>query len=104
MRHDPSADPEQVSTIVAIAPTRTQFQTWLASAPSEDELRETYLTLERERAQLWTPGHLESFRRDRYERDAEYVARLVEVKRALARHWQRSGQLGTGSTPEPVPA
>ncbi len=93
-----------MSTIVAIAPSRTQFQAWLASGPSEDELREAYLTLEHERAQLWTPGHLDSFRRDRYERDAEYVARLVEVKRALVRQWQRSGQLDTGSAPEPVPA
>lgn len=70
------------------------FDEWLALGPTEDELRETYLALEAKRAELWTPGHTESFRRDRFERDARYVARLVQVKRALARHWEITGQFG----------
>lgn len=69
-----------------------EFTTWLASNPSEDELRDAYVILETRRAQLWTPGHDDSFRRDRYERDAEYVTQLVRVKWALSRRWAESGQ------------
>ncbi len=70
----------------------TDFTAWLASDPTEDELREAYVILETRRAQLWTPGHHDSFRRDRYDRDAEYVTQLVRVKWALARRWAESGQ------------
>jgi hypothetical protein len=77
---------------------------WLAHGPGEDELREAYLTLESKRAELWTPGHIESFRRDRYERDAALVARLVLVKRALARHWAVTGQFGPDTSSGLVPA
>jgi hypothetical protein len=73
--------------------SETELARWLASGPSEDELRECYLTLERRRAELWTPGHVESYRRDRFERDATYVRSLVQVKQALARHWQATGQI-----------
>ncbi len=66
---------------------------WLATGPSEDELRECYLTFERRRAELWTPGHVESFRHDRFERDATLVRCLVQVKQALAQHWQATGQI-----------
>ena len=73
--------------------TDQRFNEWLATLPSEDEFRDAYLTLESHRASLWTPGHLSSYRRDRYDLDACYVGRLVEIKKALARHWVRSGQV-----------
>lgn len=72
--------------------TDAQFDAWLASGPTEDELRDAYLTLEAARAQLWTPGSLDSYRRDRYERDERLVGRLVQIKWALASHWSESGQ------------
>ena len=72
--------------------TDTDFATWLAAAPTEDELRDAYVRLEAQRAQLWTPGHLDSFRRDRYELDARCVHRLVRIKWALATRWEASGQ------------
>jgi hypothetical protein len=70
-----------------------EYAGWLGSSPSEDELRDAYFFLEAARAQLWTPGHIDSFRRDRYELDDRYVRRLVQLKRALATSWERSGQL-----------
>ena len=54
--------------------TDSDFATWLASVPTEDELRDAYVRLEASRASLWTAGTLDSFRRDRYERDARCVA------------------------------
>ena len=72
--------------------TDSDFATWLASVPTEDELRDTYVRLEAQRAQLWTPGHLDSFRRDRYELDARCVQRLVRIKWALATRWEATGQ------------
>lgn len=72
--------------------TDTDFAAWLASAPTEDELRDAYVRLEAKRASLWTPGTLDSFRRDRYERDAGYVQRLVRIKWALATRWEATGQ------------
>ena len=72
--------------------TDTDFATWLASVPTEDELRDAYVRLEAKRAQLWTPGQLDSFRRDRYELDARYVQRLVRIKWSLARRWHDTGQ------------
>jgi len=72
--------------------TDTDFATWLASAPTEDELRDAYVRLETKRSQLWTPGALDSFRRDRYELDARCVHRLVRIKWALATRWEASGQ------------
>jgi len=58
----------------------------------EDELRDAYVRLETKRSQLWTPGALDSFRRDRYELDARCVHRLVRIKWALATRWEASGQ------------
>jgi hypothetical protein len=72
--------------------TDTEFTTWLEMAATEDELRDAYLVLEEKRSQLWTRGHLDSFRRDRYERDARYVHRLVRIKWLLAARWAASGQ------------
>ena len=68
------------------------FQAWLAQTPSEDELREAYVQLEARRADLWRPGHIDSFRRDRFELDSTYVDRLVRIKWALAQIWSTSGQ------------
>jgi hypothetical protein len=84
--------------------TDTEFEAWLAGAPGEDELREAYVALEAERAALWTPGHIDSFRRDRFERDAACIARLVRVKQALVRHWEATGQLRRDPWSDQVPA
>ena len=75
-----------------LAGSNQEFQEWLAQGPTEDELRDAYLRLEAKRAGLWTAGHIDSFRRDRYELDSTYIDRLVHVKWALARHWATSGQ------------
>jgi hypothetical protein len=72
--------------------TDTDFAEWLAASPTEDDLRDAYIRLEARRAGLWNPGSLDSFRRDRYERDARYVQRLVHIKWALATRWAASGQ------------
>lgn len=72
--------------------TDQAFEAWLDQAPSEDELREAYLRLEAHRAALWTAGHIDSFRRDRFERDSTAVKRLVRIKWALADRWTTSGQ------------
>jgi len=69
-----------------------EFTAWLETVATEDELRDAYLTLEQRRAELWTRGHLDSFRRDRFERDARYVTRLVRIKWLLAARWSASGQ------------
>lgn len=69
------------------------FLEWIEANPREDELREAYLALESHRSDLWTPGHIASYRRDRYDVDARDVRRLVQVKAALAREWVRSGQV-----------
>ena len=82
----------------------TEFEGWLAGGPDEDELREAYVALEVERAALWTPGHIDSFRRDRFERDAVCISRLVRVKQALARHWEATGQLRRDPWSDQVPA
>jgi len=78
--------------------TESEFTDWLSSSPTEDELREAYLGLEAKRAALWSPGHTDSFRRDRYELDAAYIRRLVGLKTALASHWVRTGQITLAST------
>ncbi len=69
------------------------FLEWLEGTHREDELREAYVALESHRNELWTPGHIASYRRDRYDIDARDVRRLVQVKAALAREWVRSGQV-----------
>lgn len=79
------------------------FLEWLEAQPNEDELRAAYLDLEAHRAHLWTPGHIASYRRDRYDIDARDVRRLVQVKQALAREWVRTGQV-TGSALQSQPA
>ena len=76
------------------------FQAWLAQGPSEDELREAYVQLEARRADLWRPGHIDSFRHDRFDRDSRYVTRLVHLKWALARRWQESGQFERFAEPQ----
>jgi hypothetical protein len=73
--------------------TDSTFHDWLAASPGEDDLREAYLTLEAKRADLWTPGHIDSFRRDRYDLDARYIRHLVQIKKALASHWIVTGQV-----------
>jgi hypothetical protein len=72
-----------------------EFASWVGGARTEDELREAYVELEATRLQLWTPGHIDSFRRDRFERDAVCIARLVRIKRSLASQWAATGQLDT---------
>jgi hypothetical protein len=72
--------------------TDTEFTIWLETVATEDELRGAYLSLEQHRAHLWTRGHLDSFRRDRFERDARYVHRLIRIKWLLAARWTASGQ------------
>jgi hypothetical protein len=84
--------------------SEADFEAWLAAGPDEDELRATYVALEAERAGLWTPGHIDSFRRDRFERDAVCISRLVQVKQALARHWEATGQLRRDRWSDQVPA
>ena len=69
------------------------FLEWLEAQPREDELRDAYLALEAHRSELWTPGTIASYRRDRYDIDARDVRRLVQVKAALAREWVRTGQV-----------
>jgi hypothetical protein len=70
-----------------------EFENWLSQSPTEDQLRSAYLDLEARRADLWTAGHIDSFRRDRYELDSRYIRRLVRIKRALADLWTVSGQI-----------
>jgi len=84
--------------------TDAQFDAWLAGGHTEDELRDAYVALETERAALWTPGHIESFRRDRFERDARCISRLVRVKQALVRQWEATGQLRADPWTDRVPA
>ena len=76
-----------------LATSDLAFENWLSQSPTEDELRSAYLDLEARRADLWTAGHIDSFRRDRYELDGRYVRRLVRIKRALADLWTVSGQI-----------
>ena len=79
------------------------FLEWLEALPTEDQLRGAYLDLEAHRAALWTPGHIASYRRDRYDIDAQDVRRLVQVKAALAREWLRTGQVtDTALNPQPA--
>ena len=76
-----------------LATSDLAFENWLSQSPTEDELRSAYLDLEARRADLWTAGHIDSFRRDRYELDGRYVRRLVRIKRALVDLWTVSGQI-----------
>lgn len=76
-----------------LASSDLEFDAWLSQSPTEDELRAAYLVLETRRADLWTAGHIDSFRRDRYELDSRYIRRLVRIKRALADLWTVSGQI-----------
>jgi hypothetical protein len=85
-----------------LASSDLEFDSWLLQFPSEDELRSAYLELEARRADLWTPGHIDSFRRDRYELDSTYVRRLVRIKRALAQVWTVSGQIDPASATQPA--
>ena len=78
-----------------LASSDLQFEAWLSQSPSEDELRSAYVELESRRADLWTAGHIDSFRRDRYELDHRYIHRLVRIKGALADLWATSGQISS---------
>jgi hypothetical protein len=88
---------EEKRTVVSytLVTSDLEFDAWLSQSPSEDELRTAYLALETRRSDLWTAGHIDSFRRDRYELDSRYVRRLVRIKRALADLWTTSGQIVT---------
>jgi hypothetical protein len=88
---------EEKRTVVSysLVTSDLEFDSWLSQSPSEDDLRTAYLALEARRADLWTAGHIDSFRRDRYELDSRYVRRLVRIKRALADLWTASGQIIT---------
>lgn len=83
--------------------TEAEFESWLASNPIEDELREAYIRLEAKRANLWTSGHIDSFRRDRHELDGEFIERLVKVKFALATTWVETGQFVRFGERQPLP-
>ncbi len=66
----------------------TDYATWLASHPTEDELRDAYFVLESVRAQLWTPGHIDSYRRYRYQVDQRLVQLFLrQVKAVLGGVW-----------------
>lgn len=80
--------------------TDEQLREWLGTTPTEDELRAAYLLLEGKRSDIWTPGHIDSFRRDRFDLDARYVRQLVQLKAALARQWIRTGQVAPGEVAE----
>lgn len=73
--------------------TDEEFNEWLDSNPSEDDLREALLVLEAKKASLWDAGELDSYHRDRYERDATYMSRLRRVKAALTAVWLDTGQI-----------
>ena len=81
-----------------LASSDREFAAWLSQTPTEDQLRSAYVELEARRADLWTAGHIDSFRRDRYELDSTYIRRLVRIKRALADLWTESGQIITSET------
>ena|GEM_PF-4870569 len=82
--------------------TEAELESWLASSPIEDELREAYIRLEAKRADLWTSGHIDSFRRDRHELDGEFIQRLVKLKFALATTWIETGQFARFGDRQPV--
>lgn len=73
--------------------TEQDFNDWIESSPSEDELREAMYVLEAKKSALFTPGHDDSYLRDRFEREARYIGRLVRIKEALARIWIETGQV-----------
>jgi hypothetical protein len=73
--------------------TDQEFEDWINSNPGESDLREALLVLEVKLANLWMDGHHDSYQRDRYDRDARYVRRLVRIKKALAQLWVESGQI-----------
>jgi hypothetical protein len=73
--------------------TEQDFERWIESGPSEDELREAYFVLEAKRSALWSPNTDDSYFRDRFDRDTRYVKRLVRIKQALADTWISTGQI-----------
>jgi hypothetical protein len=83
-------------------PQDDRFTFWLESGPDESDLRETYLELERRRADLWSSSNPDSYAADRFDLDARYVHRLVAVKRALVEHARPAGSAGAeaGDTAE----
>lgn len=79
--------------------TDAEFDAWIASNPDEAGLREAYIRLEAKLSDLWTPGHIDSYRRDRHERADDLVARLVRIKFALTSTWIETGQFAGLRTP-----
>ena len=100
-RIDAAYGAERKRTIVSytLASSDLEFDLWLSQSLSEDELRAAYLELETRRGDLWTAGHIDSFRRDRYELDSRYIRRLVRIKRALVDLWTTSGQIRAEGQP-----
>ena len=88
----------EFTTMVADA-TDEEFEKWF-----ECDIEETYLIialagLELRHHNLFTPGTTESYYRDRYERDARYIARIVRIKQRLANTWVSTNQVNLEVTP-----
>lgn len=54
----------------------------------ESDLLASLILLDMKRGDLWTPGHHDSYHRDRYERDAQIVQKSREVKAKLVSLWK----------------
>lgn len=72
------------------ATTNEAFTAWLDSDPTENELLDAFIILRQKQANLWTPGHDDSYYRDRYERHDSYSNRIVLIQRRLASLWLAS--------------
>jgi hypothetical protein len=81
--------------------TEDQFNAWLNSNPGEADLREALYVTEAKRNALFTPGHVDSYHHDRYDRDARYVERIRLIKAAIASIWAEEGWI---SKPELIEA
>lgn len=71
--------------------TDADFDLWLDSQPEDQELLNALVILNGKRNALWEPGHIDSYYRDRYERDARYVRRMRRIKQRLCDAWVASG-------------
>lgn len=66
----------------------TDFDVWISDSDlCETELNEALRILEIKRSNLWTPGHDDSYYRNRYDLDALYVERMNKIKERLAKCW-----------------
>lgn len=70
----------------------SEFYEWISSEPSEQSLLDALRVLEEKKAALWD-GSDDSYRRDRYDLDANYMLRIRWIKSALAVLWIDSGQV-----------